>query len=36
MLDILKLVLNMVHANGFVIEDCGFNNILNGVKSMMY
>jgi hypothetical protein len=34
-LAILKPVLNMVYASGFVLEGWGFINIHNGVKIMM-
>jgi hypothetical protein len=35
-LAILKPCLNMVDANGFVVEGSGFKNIHNGVKTMLY
>jgi hypothetical protein len=34
-LAILKPVMNMLDANGFVLEGWGFNNIHNGVKIML-
>jgi hypothetical protein len=35
-LAILKPLLIMVDASGFVLEGWGFNNIHNGVKTMLY